>query len=197
MFCGMWIVMMAAMMLPTAIPMLRVFAHMRSQKSARGSFDYSPFMFLSGYVLVWTIFSVVAALMHVQVSAVGGLNKDGALASSLLAGLVCLTVGVYQATPLKHACLVLCQSPMAFFLSSWRNGTFGALLMGIRHGVFCVGCCWALMLMLFVVGFVSAAWCVFIAFFVLLEKLIPGRLLSYSSSLVFVAAGGWLVIQSI
>jgi predicted metal-binding membrane protein len=116
----------------------------------------------------------------------------------VVGGLLLLAAGAYQFTPLKNACLAQCQSPLSFILTSWREGARGAFTMGLRHGAFCVGCCWALMVLLFVAGVMNLAWVAAIAAFVLVEKLAPGgRVVSWVAGVVLLAWGAWVLATSL
>jgi predicted metal-binding membrane protein len=162
---AMWLVMMVAMMLPSAAPMLSLFAG-----TERGRRPGTVTAFAAGYVIVWAGFSVAAAALQAWLQQSMLLSSDLATTSAWLgAGLLALA-GVYQMTPLKDACLVRCRSPLGFLLSRWREGLDGALVMGLRHGAYCLGCCWALMALLFVGGVMNLAWVAALAVFVLVEK---------------------------
>lgn len=164
----MWWVMMVAMMLPSAAPMILLFSSVAKRASRPGS----TALFVSGYILIWGGFSVLATLMQWQLTQTGLL--DGMRANSqMLAGLLLLVAGIYQLTPAKNACLKHCQSPLQFVTEHWRPGPRGALSMGLQHGGYCLGCCWALMALLFVGGVMNLAWIGGLAAYVLIEKLIP------------------------
>ena len=169
----MWLVMMAAMMLPSAAPMTLAFADFSSGRDRRAD-GRAVGAFVSGYVAAWAAFSLVAATVQ------WGL-EHGSLMSSMtmavsnetIAGCVLIAAGLYQWTPLKHVCLRNCRSPIGFLMTQWRDGPAGAALMGWRHGLFCVGCCWALMALLFVAGVMNALWIVGLTLFVVVEKVAP------------------------
>ena len=168
----MWAVMMVGMMLPSAAPViLMVLGAYRRRGDRRAR--VSAGAFVTGYVLAWTTFSALSAGAQVALHRAALLNADMTSRSTLLAGAVLLGAGVYQWLPIKQACLTHCQSPLGFLATHWREGAPGALTMGLRHGVFCVGCCWALMALLFVVGVMNLLWVAAIAAFVFLEKLAP------------------------
>jgi len=168
----MWSVMMAGMMLPTAAPMLMAFgAVSRRVDPVRPSRDLLAFC--AGYLLIWAGFSVAAALLQ------WGLLRWRLVSPAMMStsawlsgGFLCLA-GVYQFTRWKAACLLLCQSPMAFLVKQWRTGWWGALVMGLRHGAFCLGCCWALMALLFVLGVMNLWWIAALSLFVIAEKAFP------------------------
>lgn len=170
---AMWTVMMVGMMLPSAAPVLLLFARMRSSSG-----DMQPPMtgafFAAAHMSVWVGFSLVAALLQWQLHQAMLLSPGMAVTSSRFAGVILIAAGVYQLSPIKAACLTRCQSPLAFLLTNWREGQSGALRLGLRHGTYCLGCCWALMLVLFVVGVMNLAWVAALSVFILFEKLGPG-----------------------
>ena len=166
---AMWSVMMVGMMTASAAPVLLLFTNMQASRggsriAARG------ILFGLGYIVVWMGFSAVAALAQWGLHRSAWLSPAMAVTSSRLAGVILIAAGAYQLTPAKRACLAQCQSPLGFLLSNWRDGARGALQMGIRHGAFCLGCCWALMLVLFVVGVMNLAWVAALTAFILIEK---------------------------
>ena len=185
----MWSVMMVGMMSPTVAPVLLLFAGTRSGRAERG---VSPpvVTFGLGYITVWVAFSLSAALAQWGLHEAALLSPTMAASSSRLAGAILIGAGVYQLTPLKGSCLSQCQSPLGFIMSHWRDGKIGAFQMGFRHGVYCLGCCWALMLILFVVGVMNLAWVAVLGAFILLEKIgPPGALVSRIGGVVMIAAG--------
>jgi len=188
---GMWSVMMVAMMLPSAAPMILVFVTVNLRRGLDANAPYvSTGLFTLGYLLVWGVFSVgaTAAQWGSQRAAV---LAEATLALTPLAGAaVLVAAGLWQLTPLKYACLARCQSPIGFLLAEWRQGRRGALVMGLRHGLYCLGCCWALMALLFVGGVVNLAWVAAIATFVLVEKTVPaGRVVGWLSGSALIAGG--------
>ncbi len=188
---GMWSVMMVAMMLPSAAPMILVFVTVNLRRGLDANAPYvSTGLFTLGYLLVWGVFSVgaTAAQWGSQRAAV---LAEATLALTPLAGAaVLVAAGLWQLTPLKYACLARCQSPIGFLLAEWRQGRRGALVMGLRHGLYCLGCCWALMALLFVGGVMNLAWVAAIATFVLVEKTVPaGRVVGWLSGGALIAGG--------
>lgn len=169
----MWAVMMTGMMAPSASPMVLLFARIRNARPGPGRPMLASGLFLLGYLLAWMGFSLAATLVQWGVHA--ALRATPALAGTgpLLGGAVLVAAGLYQWTPAKHACLARCRSPLAFLLAEWREGARGALVMGLRHGLYCTGCCWLLMLILFVVGVMNLLWIALLAGFVLAEKTLP------------------------
>lgn len=169
----MWIVMMLAMMLPSAAPMLLLFASMSRRQSERGEVAVSVGAFALGYVAVWIAFSLVATALQWALSEAALLSAMMKTGSHVLAGSLLIAAGVYQWTPLKQACLRKCRSPLDFLMTRWRKGLAGNFVMGVEHGAYCLGCCWLLMLLLFVGGVMSLAWIATLAAFVLVEKIAP------------------------
>jgi predicted metal-binding membrane protein len=169
----MWTVMMVAMMIPTAAPMLLLFARARAGRGARGV-PIAVLAFGAGYATVWVGFSACAALGQAALHQAALLSPMMTASSPQIAGAILIAVGAYQVTPLKRACLAQCRSPLGFLMSHWRDGVIGSFRMGLGHGTYCVGCCWALMGLLFAVGVMNLLWVAAIALFVLYEKIGPG-----------------------
>jgi predicted metal-binding membrane protein len=170
----MWAVMMVAMMLPSAAPvtlLVASIARKRREAGAAPGLSTAPFVF--GYLAVWFAFAATATVLQWRLDAADQLSETMALASTLVAGGVLILAGIYQWTPLKQACLRHCRSPLDFILHHWRDGALGAFVSGARHGVFCFGCCWMLMALLFVGGIMNLAWIAGIALIVLIEKTLP------------------------
>jgi predicted metal-binding membrane protein len=191
---GMWAVMMVAMMTPSAAPMILMFAGV-NQKRRKQDVSYVPTgVFLVGYLVVWAAFSVLATAAQWGLHSASLLSPMMAITSPVLGGVLLLAAGIYQWTPLKHACLSKCRSPLGFVLNEWREGRWGAFLMGLKHGGYCTGCCWSLMALLLVAGVMNLLWVAAIAGFVLLEKVAPaGDWLGRVAGVVFVGWGVWMV----
>jgi predicted metal-binding membrane protein len=185
----MWWVMMAGMMLPSALPMTLTFATVNRRRRELGTPYVSTAVFVAGYLLAWGAFSLVAAAVQ------WALEQTGmSLSSALAGGLVFVAAGLYQLTPLKHACLRRCRSPLAFVLEHWHDGTAGALRMGAVHGAYCLGCCALLMALLFVGGVMNLLWAATIAAWVLLEKVLPrGEALARIAGVAAIACGAWMI----
>jgi predicted metal-binding membrane protein len=184
----MWAVMMVAMMLPSAAPVTMLFARLDRRRRADGGAGVPVALFVAGYLLVWTGWSVLAAALQWILRSTLLLSPHLALDEAALAGGVLITAGLYQLTPLKKSCLARCQSPIGFLVTHWRAGRKGALVMGLRHGAYCVGCCSALMAILFVVGAMNLVWVAALTGYVLLEKSVPGLV---PTRLVGVGLLGW------
>ena len=201
MTASMWAVMMAAMMLPAAAPMLLLFSTVNQRRSAQGGTPVVPTgIFLLGYLIAWAGFSLVAAGAQRGLHALMLLSPGLSITNPLVNGLILVAAGVYQFTPLKRACLVQCQSPLDFLLTRWRNGKGGALLMGLSHGGYCLGCCWVLMALLFVGGVMNLTWVAVIAGFVLAERVLTrGQLVSRLAGALLIGWGlvlGWSYLGS-
>jgi predicted metal-binding membrane protein len=170
---AMWVAMMAAMMLPAAAPMIAAFATINRRRRAR-DLPYVPTaVFLTGYLVAWSGFSLVATAAQWLFSATGLLSSMMEPRSRLFAALLFIAAGLYQWSPVKAACLARCRSPLGFVLAEWRDGASGALVMGLRHGLFCIGCCAGLMLLLFAVAVMDLRWVAALALLVTAEKLLP------------------------
>jgi len=168
----MWAVMMVGMMAPSASPMLLLFAATRAGRGERGV-SLATLTFGLGYIAVWTGFSAGAALAQWGLHQAAMLSQAMASSSSRLSGAILIAAGAYQLTPWKSKCLTHCRSPLGFLMTNWRDGTPGAFRMGFRHGGYCLGCCWALMCVLFVVGVMNLVWVAALTGLVLIEKIGP------------------------
>lgn len=194
----MWGVMMIAMMTPAAAPMILMFATIHRRRTAEGRPTVPTAIFVLGYLVVWTIYSVVAAFAQASLHAAALLSPAMATTSPLLAGGLLAAAGVFQWTPLKRACLVACRSPLSFFMIGWREGRGGAFEMGLRHGLYCLGCCWALMALLFVAGVMNLLWVAAIAVAVLVEKVVPrGDLVGRLAGVALVVAGALVAARGV
>jgi len=193
----MWAVMMVAMMVPSAGPMILTFATINRRRAASGTPAVPTAVFLAGYLVTWSAVSLLATLLQWALGATALLVPATLQVTPIAGGVLLLAAGAWQLTPLKYACLARCQSPLGFILSEWREGARGALVMGARHGAYCVGCCWALMALLFVAGVMNLVWVAAIAGFVLVEKLAPpGRLVSWGAGAALLAWGAWVLFRA-
>ena len=193
---AMWGVMMAAMMLPSASPMLLLYAGVaRRSPDARSAVPGVAAM-TAGYVLVWLLFSLGATLLQRALSALLLVTPMMETAGPWAGSVLLVAAGVYQLTPLKAACLQACRSPLSFIMQRWRGGMLGAFRMGADHGRYCLGCCWALMLLLFVGG-VMNLWVIgALTAFVLIEKLAPfGVLSGRIAGVALIGLGLWMVVR--
>ena len=175
---AMWWVMMIAMMIPSASPMILLYARATRHAQSQGRLPQATVptaVFASGYLLVWLGFAVGATLLMWFIERAGAISAMGMSSlSPWLSAAILILAGLYQLSPLKQVCLQRCRTPAEFLSRYWRPGVSGALRMGLRHGAFCVGCCWSLMVLLFVGGVMNVLWIALLAVFVILEKLAPG-----------------------
>lgn len=191
---SMWAVMMAAMMLPSALPMVLAFVELATDSTGRSRAR----SFVAAYLLVWLAFSAAASTAQWAFQALGWVNPMIVSTSAWLSAALLSIAGLYQFSPLKHICLARCRSPMGFLLGEWRAGAAGAFVMGARHGLFCLGCCWALMALLFVGGVMNLAWVAALAIVVAIEKLAPlGTRLAPLLGIALLGAGMWRLLANI
>jgi predicted metal-binding membrane protein len=190
-FLGVWVVMMAAMMLPSAVPATALYARLARDRTA-----LAPFLFAAGYLAVWASAGVVAF----GVAATGTHLPDGALdwdrGGRWLAGVALLCAAAYQLTPLKEACLARCRAPLGLLLGSWRPGCLGGFRLGMASGAWCAGCCWALMVSLFALGVMSIAWTALVAGVIALEKTLPWRRVATGGTTALLVVLGVLLLAA-
>lgn len=193
----MWAVMMVGMMLPSAAPLILLILGVYRRRDDRHT-RLNTVLFLSGYLLAWTAFSLAAASGQIALHRAALLSADMVARSGILSATILIVTGVYQWMPVKNACLSHCRSPLSFLTHHWREGPAGAIGMGFLHGLFCVGCCWVLMALLFVAGVMNLLWVAAIAAFVLIEKLSRrGLLLGRLAGAMLVLWGTYVFIRSI
>lgn len=186
---AMWAVMMVGMMTASTAPVVVLFAGMQRGRGT-GRVPLAALAFSAGYLLVWISFSGGAALGQWALHQAALLSPEMTTTNTRLSGAILIAVGIYQLTPFKGSCLTHCRSPLGFLMSHWRDGTAGALRMGIQHGTYCLGCCWALMCVLFVVGVMNLVWVAAITVFVLVEKIGPaGPMVARIAGAAIIAAG--------
>ncbi|MBS9402627.1 DUF2182 domain-containing protein [Halomonas sp. TRM85114] len=169
----MWSVMMIAMMLPSAGPMILTYTRVYQKRRANGSALVPTWLFVVGYLTIWVGFAIFAALAQWSLHQSTLLSSAMGHVGPLLGGSLLIMAGAFQFSGLKQACLGKCRTPLSFLTTEWREGRTGAFTMGLRHGAFCTGCCWALMLLMFVGGVMSLVWMVALAVYLLTEKLLP------------------------
>lgn len=171
----MWFVMMIAMMVPSVAPTILMVAEItRRRREAHGPFVPTS-VFVAGYLAAWALFSAAATLAQVRLHRLAVVSADMVATSPVVAGVLLVATGLFQWTRWKEACLSRCRSPLGFILQHWRDGACGALRLGFLHGLFCVGCCALLMMLLFVNGVMNIAWMAALTAFVLVEKLVPAH----------------------
>ena len=193
----MWAAMMVAMMLPSVTPMVMLYGRVNVQRAAQGRPQQSTWPFVAGYLLAWAGFSLIATFGNWALHSQGLLSSMMGKATPLVAGILLAIAGIYQWTPLKNTCLAHCRTPVGFLSDHWREGRLGAVRMGLHHGAYCVGCCWLLMTLLFVLGVMNIAWIVVLTAFVLAEKTVPfGKLLSRVAGALMLAWGVWLAVTT-
>jgi predicted metal-binding membrane protein len=197
-FIGVWVTMMAAMMLPSAAPMVLVVRRVSGQRAGRGPRPIvATWAFVAGYLAAWTAYGLLAYVIFRVLRAA----HPGVLAwdrqGPLVAGIAVAAAGAYQLTPLKRACLRHCRTPLHFVMHRWREGGAGAFAMGLEHGAWCLGCCAGLMLVLFAVGVMSLAWMAIVAAVIFAEKVLPlGARLTGPIALCLVGLGVWIAIAA-
>ena len=191
-YVGIWVTMMAAMMLPAAAPMVLLFAKVSDARRGQGAF-VPTWIFVAGYVAVWTAYGLAAYGVYRLIVAAGTDYLAWDRAGPYVAGGALVAAGLYELTPLKDVCLRHCRSPIHFVLGGWRHGRAGAFWMGVEHGGFCVGCCWGLMLALFALGVMSLFWMAVVAAGIFLQKIVPrGELLTRVFAVALVGLGIWV-----
>ena len=194
-YLGIWITMMAAMMLPSVAPMVLLFDRVSAERARRGQSFVPTWIFAATYFAVWTVYGIAAFALYRGVRALDlgflAWDRDG----PYVVGVLLAFAGLYELTPLKNVCLRHCRSPMHFVLGGWREGVGGAARMGVEHGGYCVGCCWGLMLVLFALGVMSLFWMAVVAALIFAQKVLPhGDKLARVFAVVFVALGIWIAV---
>jgi len=194
----MWVVMMIGMMTPSVAPMILIYARIGRQTVGESRPLAASAWFALGYLLSWTAFSLAATSAQWALERAALLTPMMESASNTLGGIVMIIAGLYQWTPFKDACLSYCQTPVGFILRyGFRREARGALALGFRHGLYCIGCCWAVMLLLFVAGVMNLFWIAALSALVLAEKVVPfGRLVPRFAGVAFIAGGVWLLAQN-
>jgi len=194
---SMWAVMMTGMMLPTAFPMLLLYGVIaRRSAEARPTTARQVYALAAGYLMDWILFSFAATALQRVLASLLLVSPMMEITSRVGGATLLLIAGIYQLTPIKHACLRTCQSPLGFLMSRWRTEWSGAFRMGLEHGLYCVGCCWALMLLLFVGGVMNLTVIAALTAFVAFEKLAPfGMRGARISGVLLIAAGLWMLVR--
>jgi predicted metal-binding membrane protein len=183
-FVGVWVVMMAAMMLPSVAPVIALYT-----KVTKASSPASPWLFAGGYLLTWTAAGLAAYAVGAAASALLGDRAGWDNSGHALAAGTLFVAAIYEVTPLKDVCLANCRSPLGAFLGSWRGGRAGAVRMGVRNGAWCVGCCWALMASLFALGVMSVSWMALVAAIIAVEKTVAWRHLPLATAVLLAGLG--------
>jgi predicted metal-binding membrane protein len=194
----MWAVMMTAMMVPTAAPMILTFATINRRRREQEQPFVSTGVFISGYLIVWYGFAATVTLVQWALHQEALLSGMIGSTVPLLGGVILAAAGVFQWTPMKNACLKQCRTPLGFIMTEWRDGPKGALVMGTRHGGFCLGCCWFLMGLLLVAGVMNLLWVAVIAAYILVEKVMPaGHWLGRVAGLALIGWGAWILVGAL
>ena len=193
----MWCIMMVGMMVPSAAPMILLFALVTRKQSQSENPGLQITIFIISYLIVWSVFSALATTAQWALTEAALLTPMMVGSSQYLTIGLLLLCGLYQFSPLKRICLVKCRSPLSFLMANWQQGNMGALKMGLSHGAYCVGCCWLLMSLLFIGGVMNLVWVAMIAGLVLLEKLIPaGEWLGKLAGLTFLAVACFITLST-
>jgi predicted metal-binding membrane protein len=196
MFLAIWVVMMVAMMFPTAAPMILTFHKVQEGKRQRGDAFVSTWVFVAAYILVWTLAGVAAYAGALAAEAIAVRVALSPASAARIGGAVVILAGIYQLTPLKDLCLSKCRTPITFIMTSWRDGAIGALRMGLLHGAYCLGCCWLLFVILFPLGIMNIAAMAVITLIIFAEKTLPWARLAARSTAAALVAYGAVVIAA-
>jgi predicted metal-binding membrane protein len=194
----MWWTMMMAMMLPSAAPAILIYGSINRKFSEKGAPAAPPVMFAAGYASIWTAFAAAVVALQLLLGQTIALSMMMAVTSAVVGGGLLVAAGLYQMSPLKAACLRKCQAPLMFLARNWQKGYSGAFRMGLAHGLYCLGCCWVLMGLLFYGGVMELRWIVGLALYVAAEKLIPtGNQLSRFTGILLIGWGSWTIYRAI
>jgi predicted metal-binding membrane protein len=186
---SMWGAMTLAMMLPSASPMILTYAEIAETAARKSERIVSPLVIAAGYASVWLVFSLLATAIQIVLARAALLDTGITSASGILAGAIFIGAGVYQFSTLKHACLTHCQNPFPFFFTNWATTPGGVLRLGVKQGLYCLGCCWAMMLVMFAVGVMNVAWMAGLAVVMTIEKLQGGRRFAHGVGGVLIVIG--------
>jgi predicted metal-binding membrane protein len=193
---SMWSAMAMAMMLPSAAPMILTYAEIAETAARKGERIVSPLLIAAGYASVWLLFSVAITAMQIGLTRTVLLEPGLAPAGGFLAAIILVGAGVYQFSPLKHACLARCQHPFPFFFANWATTPGGVFRLGIRQGLYCLGCCWAMMLVMFAVGVMNIVWMAGLAAVMTIEKLQTGRRFAHAVGVALIAVGTGVAVSA-
>ena len=192
----MWGAMVLAMMLPSAAPMILAYAEIAETAARKSESIVSPLALAGGYTAVWLGFAAAATLAQVALTQAVLLNAGMASASGLFSGAIFIGAGLYQFSALKHACLTQCQSPFPFFFTNWATTPRGVFRLGLQQGLYCVGCCWAMMLVMFAVGVMNVIWMAALGIVMAVEKILSGRRFSHAVGVALIVAGIGFVVTA-
>ena len=194
---SMWGAMTFAMMLPSAAPMIFTYAEIADTAARKGERIVSPFVLAGGYSIVWLGFAAAATLAQVVLTRAAWLDAGMTSASGLFSGALFIAAGVYQFSALKHACLTQCQRPFPFFFTHWETAARGVFQLGFKQGLYCLGCCWAMMLVMFAVGAMNVVWMAALGMVMTIEKMLTGRRFTYAVGVALIAIGAISIISAI
>jgi predicted metal-binding membrane protein len=194
---AMWGAMTLAMMLPSAAPMILTYAKIADTAARKNEPVVSPFMIAAGYTTVWFGFAAVATLAQILLTRAALLDASMASASGLFSGAILISAGVYQFSALKHACLTQCQHPFPFFFANWKTTPRGVFHLGLKQGLYCLGCCWAMMLVMFAVGVMNVIWMAALGMVMALEKIGTGKRFTYIVGAALIASGVAFVLVAV
>lgn len=185
----MWGAMSLAMMLPSAAPMIMTYAGIADTAAGKNESIVSPFVLAGGYTAVWFGFAVLAALAQIVLTQATLLDSSMGSASGYFSGVIFIGAGLYQFSALKHSCLTHCQKPFPFFFANWATTPAGVFRLGLTQGVYCLGCCWAMMLVMFAVGVMNVIWMAGLGMVMTIEKMLAGRRFTHAIGVVLIVAG--------
>jgi predicted metal-binding membrane protein len=192
---AMWCAMMLAMMLPTAGPMVITYVELAETAAAKGEPVVSPLVLTAGYITVWLGVAPLLTLLQILLARAGELNVM-AVANPYMAGVMFLAAGLYQFSALKHACLSQCQHPFRFFFGHWTSDPYGVFGIGVHLGLYCLGCCWVMMLLMFAVGLMNVVWMAILGIVMAIEKLGTTARFSHIAGVVFIAIGLFIIAET-
>lgn len=193
---SMWSAMTLAMMLPSAAPMIMTYAGIADTAARKSERIVSPFVLAGGYMAVWLVFSVIATLAQIAFTRATLIDASTQSASGLFSGAVFIAAGAYQFSKLKHACLTRCQQPFPFFFANWATTTSGVFRLGLKQGLYCLGCCWAMMMVMFAVGVMNIIWMVALGAVMTSEKMITGRRFTHMVGILLIVGGFGIVLSA-
>ena len=193
---SMWSAMTLAMMLPSASPMILTYAEIAETAARKSERIVSPLVIAAGYASVWLVFSLLATVIQIVLTRAALLNTGITSASGILAGAIFIGAGAYQFSALKHACLTHCQNPFPFFFTNWATTPGGVFRLGVKQGLYCLGCCWAMMMVMFAVGAMNVAWMAGLAAVMTIEKLLTGRRFAHGFGVALIVVGTGIVVSA-
>ena len=192
---SMWSAMTLAMMLPSASPMILTYAEIAETAARKSERIVSPLVIAAGYASVWLVFSLLATVIQIVLTRAALLNTGITSASGILAGAIFIGAGIYQFSALKHACLTHCQNPFPFFFTNWATTPGGVFRLGVEQGLYCLGCCWAMMMVMFAVGVMNVAWMAGLAAVMTIEKLLTGRRFAHGFGVALIVVGTGIAVS--